>query len=84
MTDYSLLLYQLRLQQIAEMSLGLPVSVTDDNIIEINNLIQAYSFVGLSTFDQITIRNRLNLLLQQVTPNESYFEQFSQVFNTQV
>jgi hypothetical protein len=83
--DYNKIIYQLRLEQIQCIELGLPPSVSDDDIIYMSNLIHSYNFVGRTDIQKIIIRNELNRLSQ----GTSYYNSFTQdlfegYFNLQV
>jgi hypothetical protein len=72
--DYNKIIYQLRLEQIQCIELGLPLSISDDDIIYMSNLIHSYNFVGRTDSQKIIIRNELNRLSQ----GTSYYTSFTQ------
>jgi hypothetical protein len=83
--DYNKIIYQLRLEQVQCIELGLPLSISDDDIIYMSNLIHSYNFVGRTDSQKIIIRNELNRLSQ----GTSYYSSFTQdlfdgYFNLQV
>ena len=83
--NYNQLVYQLRLDQIRCIELGLPVEISDDTIIYLSNLIHSYNFVGITGRQKIIIRNEINGIVQDT----SYYTSFTQglfdgYYNSQV
>lgn len=76
--NYNQIIYQLRLEQVRCIQLGLPFNINDDTIIYLSNLIHSYNFFGITDSQRIIIRNELNSIIQDT----SYYTSFTQgLFN---
>jgi len=76
--NYNQIIYQLRLEQVRCIQLGLPFNINDDTIIYLSNLIHSYNFVGITDSQRIIINNEINSIIQDT----SYYTSFTQgIFN---